>query len=159
MENKFTDLCQIGFVVRDIEKLRTAMREIFGVEPDLDAHTILDDSSHYHNQPADFHAQELFYRFAGIELEFVAPMGGKSVWQDHLDKHGEGLHHVLFNVDNFEEAKEQLAKHDIPLVQQGTSVMKINGESAKWAYFDNPEKLPFIVEVKNTAEIIKKQKG
>ena len=30
------------------------------------------------------------------------PEKGPSTWQDHLDKHGDGIHHLAFNVDDFD---------------------------------------------------------
>lgn len=150
MENKFTELCQVGMVVRDREKLLQNMRDIFGAEPALIAHTVEDENSIYYGEHGEFLAELIFYRFSNIELEFVVPLSGKSIWQDFLDEHGEGIHHVLFNVDSYEGAKEQMAKNGIPLIQQGSSIMGVPG--VKWGYFDTLQKLPFIVEIKNSAE-------
>lgn len=151
MENKFNDICQVGIVVRDREKLLKNMKEIFGVEPDSDINTKVDENTQYYGEPGDFVAELIFYRFAGVELEFIVPVRGQSIWQDFLDEHGEGIHHVLFNVDSFDGAKAQMAEHGIGVMQQGSSVMGVPG--LKWGYFDTLQKLPFIVEIKNSKEI------
>jgi len=152
VENKFTELCQVGIVVRDREPLIHNMRDVFGVEPYLITRTAVDENSTYYNEQADYAAELIFYRFAGVEIEFIVPLGGKSIWQDFLDQHGEGvIHHVLFNVDSYEGAKAQMAAHGIPIMQQGSSTM-IPG--AKWGYFDTSKKLPFIVEIKNSKEVL-----
>ena len=154
MENKFTELCQVSVIVRDREKIMQNMKEVFGVEPDLVAKTVLDENSMYYGKKGNYSAELIFYRFAGVEIEFVVPLGGESIWQDFLDEHGEGLHHVLFNVDSYDEAVAQMESHGMPLVQSGSSIMGTPG--AKWGYFDTKDKLPFIVEIKNTAECNKK---
>ena len=141
-------------VVRDKEKLLQNMRDIFGAEPAQIAHTLVDENSLYYGEHGDFQAELIFYRFANIELEFVVPLSGKSIWQDFLDEHGEGIHHVLFNVISFEGAKEQMAQNGIPMIQQGSSIMKIPG--VKWGYFDTLQKLPFMVEIKNAVEFPQK---
>lgn len=157
MENKFTELCQVGIVVRDRETILDNMKEVFGAEPDLIKDTVLDENSMYYGKPGTYKATLIFYRFAGVELEFIVPLEGESVWQDYLEKYGEGvIHHVLFNVDSFDGAVAQMAAHGIPLVQQGSSIMGIPG--AKWGYFDTSNKLPFVVEIKNTVECQKSRR-
>ena len=157
MDNKFTEICQIGMVVRDREKILKYMEEVFGAKPALIANTVEDENSRYYDEHGEFEAELIFYRFANIELEFVVPISGKSIWQDFLDEHGEGIHHFLFNVDSFEGAKQQMAENDIPIIQQGSSIMGVPG--VKWAYFDTMKKLPFIAEIKNTAEFEDKKDG
>lgn len=153
MENKFTELIQVGMVVRDRETILQNMRDVFGVEPAMITRTTADESSTYYGEQADYEAELLFYRFAGVELEFVVPVRGKSIWQDFLDEHGEGIHHVLFNVDSYEGAKAQMAAQGISLMQEGASTLQAG---AKWGYFDTAKKLPFIIEMKNIAELEKK---
>ena len=150
MENKFTEITQVGIVVREREKVLRGMREVFGEEPAQIVRTPRDESNLYYDKPGDFEAELIFYRFANIELEFIVPLSGKSIWQDFLDEQGEGIHHVLFNVDSFDGAKKQMEENDIAIMQQGFSVMRIPG--LKWAYFDSKDKLSFIVEMKNGRE-------
>ena len=54
MENKFTELCQVGIVVRDREPLIQNMRDVFGVEPYLITRTAVDENSTYYNEQADY---------------------------------------------------------------------------------------------------------
>ena len=157
MENKFTKLCQVGIVVRDREETIKNMRDVFGVEPDMITKTTADENSTYYGEQADYEAELLFYRFAGVEIEFMVPLRGKSIWQDYLDEHGEGvIHHVLFNVDNYEDAKAQMAEHGIKLMQEGASTLQAG---ARWGYFDTGKKLPFIIEMKNIDELEKKNQN
>ena len=156
MENKFTKLCQVGIVVRDREETIKNMRDVFGVEPAMITKTTADANSTYYGEQADYEADLLFYRFASIELEFVVPIRGKSIWQDFLDEKGDGIHHVLFNVDNYEEAKAQMASQGISLMQEGASTLQAG---AKWGYFDTLSKLPFIIEMKNADEVAKKNQN
>ena len=155
MENKFTKLIQVGMVVRDRETILKNMKDVFGVEPAMVTKTTADQNSTYYGEQADYEADLLFYRFAGVELEFVVPVRGKSIWQDFLDEKGEGIHHVLFNVDNYEEAKAQMAEHGISLMQEGASTLQAG---AKWGYFDTAKLLPFIIEMKNMAELENRNK-
>ena len=154
MDNKFTEISQIGLIIKDKEKLIENMRAIFGAEPEQIVRTLVSEHNQYRGQPGDFEAELIFYRFANIEIEFILPLAGKSLWQDHLDQHGEGLHHILFNVDSFEGAKEQMAARGVGVTQQGLSVMGVPG--LRWAYFDTDDKVSFITEMKNGKEILGK---
>jgi catechol 2,3-dioxygenase-like lactoylglutathione lyase family enzyme len=153
MENKFTEITQIGLIVSDREKTIENMRAVFGAEPTQIVRTLKSEHNQYRGLPGDFEAELIFYRFANIEIEFIVPLSGESIWREHIDAGAEGLHHILFNVDSFEGAKEQMAGQDIGVTQQGLSVMGVPG--LKWAYFDTAEKLSFIVEMKNAKEILK----
>ena len=152
--NKFTEITQIGIVARDREKVIQGMREVFGEEPAQIIKTPRDECNLYYGKPGDFEAELIFFRFANIELEFIIPLTGKSVWQDFLDERGEGIHHMLFNVDSFDDAKKQMEDSDIKVTQQGLSVMGIPG--IKWAYFNSEDKVSFITEMKNAKEILGK---
>ena len=152
MENKFTEIMQIGLIARDRESVINSMREVFGEDPSQIMKTLKDENNRYYGNLGDFEAELIFYRFANIELEFIIPMSGKSIWQDFLEEHGEGLHHLLFNVDSFDGAKTQMAANNIGIAQQGVSVFKVPG--LKWAYFDLKDKLPFIAEIRNAKEVM-----
>jgi methylmalonyl-CoA/ethylmalonyl-CoA epimerase len=52
----------------------------------------------------------------GLTLELLEPLGKDSFLHDFLDKHGEGVHHLTFDVP---DAKAQLAE----LKQQGIKVV------------------------------------
>ena len=150
--NRFTEISQIGIVARDKERVIANMRDVFGVEPDqctVCSVTSEKQNGNYYGEPGDFEADLLFYRFANVELEFMVPRHGKNIWSDWLEEHGEGLHHMLFNVDSFDGAVADMKEKGIPLIQDGPSTLQAG---LRWGYFDGYEKLGFILEVKNTKE-------
>jgi len=151
MENRFTEISQIGFVICDKERILKGMREVFGVEPDKVVMTKADDGRVYRGEPGDFVAELIFYKFANIELEFIRPISGKSIWQEHLDAHGEGLHHIQFAVDSFEGARNQMHGADVEMLQEGLSARPVPG--LRFGYFDTFAKLAFILEIFNEKEL------
>ena len=66
-----------------------------------------------------------------------------------MDEHGEGIHHVLFNVDSFDGAVADMKEKGIDLIQDGPSTLK---KGLHWGYFDGYNKVGFVFEVKNTKE-------
>ena len=152
VNKRFTEIAQVGLVARDKERVIANMREVFGAEPDqCTVCTVRPDQGNgfYHGEPGDFEADLLFYRFANVELEFMIPHYGKNIWSDWLDEHGEGLHHILFNVDSFDGAVADMKEKGIDLIMDGPSTLK---KGLHWGYFDGYDKVGFVFEVKNTKE-------
>lgn len=75
-------VCQIGLVVRDIERSAKAYVDLFGVEvpdwfltdPQEKAHT------HYRGQSTQGRAKLAFFQLGSISLELIEPVGGPSTW-------------------------------------------------------------------------------
>ena len=145
--NPLGNLSQIGFVVRDIDKLVEEMRRVLKVEPT----TVIDfvpKKVDYYGAPANSTARIAFYEFCNVQLEFIQPVNGESIWRDFLNQGKEGLHHIRFSVDDedFEQMHKNMAESDINPCQEGHSVVS---PGKRWCYFDTEDSLGFVVEVFN----------
>lgn len=139
--DKLTMLSQVGFVVKDLDKTIERMRETLGAEPAA-VLELPHKERKYFGQDADFTARIGFYRFANVELEFIEPGGGQSIWKTHLAEKGEGLHHIRYSVESIDEVSALMGEKGIAISQQGASTR----EGLSWAYFDTEDALGFIVE-------------
>lgn len=144
----FHKLVQIGIVVRDMDATLAVMKNAFGWEPYSFADTPQGEKLYY-GKPEDFSVHMAFVKFANIEIELLQPTSGKNVWQDYLNSHGEGLHHILFDVNNFELAKNALEQQGIMMTQTGPSA---RFKGARWAYFDATKTLGYYIEIFNPSE-------
>lgn len=96
-------ITHVGMVVRDVQKTARAYADVFG----LDMPGISDVKPA--GFPKDYQGDRKAYtrvanmRFDNITLELVQPMGGPSPWREFIEKHGEGLHHIAFDVNGVEE--------------------------------------------------------
>ena len=79
----------IGVVVRDIEKAAAAWADVFDVEVSPITETA-------HTRVAKVH-------FNSMTVEIEQPKGGPSPWRDFLDTHGEGIHHLAFDVADLDD--------------------------------------------------------
>lgn len=152
-ENEFQEvfgrLDQIGVIVKDINKVRLGMKQMFGLDPTSTSSATY-KNTYYKGATETASADFLFYDFYGIQLEFISPTSGKSAWQDCIDEKREGLHHLRFNVLNHERAKQIMAQKGIPVYMAGDSM---RGGGIKFAYYDTVSKLGFMVETLNLREI------
>ena len=145
----FTHLAQIGFVVRDIEKSAEFLFRVLGIGPfriiDYPPANRDDVIRYYHGKPADFSARLAFANVGQIELELIQPLGGDNIWDDFLEAHGEGIHHIRFNVSDIEQTTEYLAEQDVPVLQMGSGLRP----GTFFKYFDTEDKVGFIIEALN----------
>jgi hypothetical protein len=111
-------LLQIAFVVKDIEKSAKVWADFFNVPvPKIDI------TEPHHDPRLTYRGQEGYYgqklaviRTDSFIIELLQPTGGPSTFQEFLDKHGQGLHHLGFDekgqrdlvVREFEEKGYQL---------------------------------------------------
>lgn len=114
-------VCQIGFVVQDIEASSRAWADLLGVE--VPAWTLTDppEVSHtvYGGEPSPAQAKLAFFRTGPVAIELIEPVGGPSTWQEHLDAYGEGVHHIAFQIEDMDGQVRMLADQGMPTVQRG----------------------------------------
>jgi len=112
---------QIAIVVRDIEKISAVWAELLGVKKPSVQETEGLESTHmtFRGKPSKGRAKLAFLKLENIELEFIQPIDGPSTWQDFMDKHGEGVHHIAFNVENLEETLEKFRRLGVEAEQKG----------------------------------------
>ena len=142
LKDLLTEIGQVGIVVENIDNVRTIMKEMFGADPSRDGE-YRHGHPEYRGNPGNFSCKMLHYNFANIELEFIEPDHADSVWRDHLNKHGNSIHHILFNVRSCDEVRDAFAEHDIPVAQKGDSV---RGNGQYWSYYEL-EKLGLVAEI------------
>jgi catechol 2,3-dioxygenase-like lactoylglutathione lyase family enzyme len=99
----------------------------------------------YYGEPEDFTARMAFADLGPFELELVQPLSGQSIWADFLREHGEGLHHIRFNVPDVQPVIEYLAGHGIGVTQMGSGLRP----GTTWVNFDTEEKVGFTIEIMN----------
>lgn len=143
----FDRFVQIGVVVRDLERATAALSEIFGLGTfriiDWPPADRTDIRRFYYGQPREFRARMAFTELGPVELELIQPLDEQSIWADFLHEHGEGIHHIRFNVTDVAPVIDYLAGHDIPVAQLGSGLRP----GTTWANFDSASAVGFIIEV------------
>jgi len=112
---------QIAIVVRDIDRTAAHYAAVLGVHvPPVivtagreEAHTV------YRGAPSDATAKLCFFDLGQVSLELIEPDGKPSTWQEHLDKHGEGVHHIAFQVKDMDRRLADLGAQGMPTIQRG----------------------------------------
>ena len=119
---------QIGIVVRDLEKAIDYYRKL-GFGPFLIAEPDYWDKT-YRGRPGDFRIRFAQFMIGSLEVEVVQQVAGRSIYDEFLERNGEGLHHLGFKVTNMDEKIKEFAEMGIEVLQSGRR------EIARWAYMD-----------------------
>jgi methylmalonyl-CoA/ethylmalonyl-CoA epimerase len=92
----------VGVVVRDVEKAAKAWADVFGVEVSPITETKPIPLAKGQRGDKNAHTKVAKVRFNNMTVELEQPVGGASPWRDFLDKYGEGIHHLAFDVPDLE---------------------------------------------------------
>ena len=136
-------VCQVGLIVRDVEKSAQAYSQVFGLpQPE----TIVTDApavarATYKGKPTNAQAKLAFFDMGQVSLELIEPLGGPSTWQEFLDEKGEGVHHIAFTVQSTDDAVAFLGEKGIDVVQQG------HYTGGMYTYVDSAPTLGVILEL------------
>ena len=136
-------VCQVGLIVRDIEKSAEAYSQIFRMpKPSViitDAPEVAKTT--YKGDLTSAQAKLAFFQMGQVALELIEPISGPSTWQEFLDEKGEGVHHIAFMVQGTDEVVAFLEEKGISMVQQGYYT------GGMYTYVDSTPALGVILEL------------
>jgi hypothetical protein len=143
----FKRCIQVGVIVRDLDQKIEALSRIFGMGPfrviEWPPEGRTDIEKGYHGEPGRFSCRLGFADLGSVELELIQPVEGPSIWQDFLDKHGEGIHHIRFNTFDEKPVLEHLAQQGVEVEQWGSGTRP----GTAFFYLDSADKVGFAVEL------------
>ena len=142
---------QVGFIVNDIEETKKKWAAFLGVEvPETQLcgdYAVMQTT--FEGKPAP-EANSLLAFFdvgPGLQLELIQPNEAPSTWRNFLNEHGEGMHHIAFQVRDSAEQVANAEAAGLKLVQHGT----YGDGSGEYNYLEAPD-LKCIVELLESYE-------
>ena len=136
------EITQIGFVVEDLEDgmdrfgsiLGIGPWEIYRFEPPRLSETT------YRGEEREYSMTLALADLAGTMIELIEPDEGESLYTEHLDEHGEGLHHVAcFAFEDAESVIDRFEEAGMGVLQSG------NFSGTRYWYFDTQEQLNGVI--------------
>jgi catechol 2,3-dioxygenase-like lactoylglutathione lyase family enzyme len=125
---------QYAFVARDLEKVSKYWARLGFPEMSF-THPALWDLR-YHAQPGQFDAILGWQRHGNVVYEWIQPTTGPTTYMDHMARHGEGLHHIAFGVQDIEQEKSVWSKAGFPTSQSGAWGERDQAGYGRFAYQD-----------------------
>ncbi|MEV6324677.1 VOC family protein [Nocardia sp. NPDC051787] len=125
---------QLCWVVRDLAAARDAFTARYGV-----AHWFTVPDVHFgpasaelHGVPADYTISVALGYAGGQQVELIEPRGGVSLYSEHLDRVGPGLHHAAWVPDDFDAALAEARAGGIAIAGRG----RFEGVGMEFAYLE-----------------------
>ncbi len=139
-------LAQVGFIVRDVEESKKKWAAFLGVDvPEtqpIGDYAITQTEFCGEPAPEAYCWMAFFDVGSDLQLELIQPNEKPSTWRNFLEEHGEGIHHVAFQVKDSKACVKSAEAAGLKLVQRGT----YGDGSGEYNYLDAPE-LKCIVEL------------
>lgn len=137
---------QVGFIVRDVEATKRKWAAFLGVDvPETQPvgdYEITGTTFMGQSAPKASCNMAFFDVGPGLQLELIEPNDEPSTWRNFLNAHGEGMHHIAFQVRDSAKQVANAEAAGLKLVQHG-----VYGDgSGEYNYLDAPE-LKCIVEL------------
>lgn len=137
---------QINIVVKDIELAAEKWAKLLGIEKPAIRVNHLEGGENYtyRGEPVTCDLLVADIPMEGWMLELHQPIGGPSSFQEFLDKHGNGVHHIGFEVgDDRGEVIRELA-------EEGFDVGRTLGiyPGSSWTIVDGEETLGVNLNIK-----------
>ena len=117
MDNKTENwvLTQVGVVVKDVEKVVQRL-SVLGIGP-FEKMVLPPEREEYFRKKrmyAEFDIRGT--RLGNVQLELIQPLEGDSPHKEFLEMKGEGIQHVMYQVDNLEETVKELTDKGVEVL-------------------------------------------
>lgn len=136
-------ISQLAWVGTDVDATAALLERQFGSTSWTWLPGIRFDPDHctLRGAPADFVA-DIALAYAGpLQLELIRPVSGDSIYTEFLERHGPGLHHFCFEVEDLGAALAAAAEAGLSVIQAGSMM----GGGMEFAYLDGATHgVPFI---------------
>jgi catechol 2,3-dioxygenase-like lactoylglutathione lyase family enzyme len=110
--NKIT---HYAFMVRDMKKVDAFYQSLgFGgmaIDHNISLNRI------YRGEPGKFEMYLGWWRWGSVPIEWIETIAGPNIYEEHLEKHGEGFHHFGLDVKDMDEGIKLLGARGAPASQ------------------------------------------
>lgn len=142
-----TQVNQVALVVRDLDAAMRQYWELLGVGPwkVYTYGTPLVRDMTYRGKPQEYRMRIALAYAGSTMIELIQPLSGNNVYVEHLDRKGEGLHHVGVFVPSFDQAVADAKRQGFSVLQSGRGYGKLG--DGGFAYLDTEATLGLILEL------------
>lgn len=139
---KVEAVTQTSLVVKDLQETMKNYWNILGIGP-WDIREVVPPFAHdfmYKSKPVNVTAKVGYAMVGEVQIELVEPVSGESLHNDFMAKHGEGLYHLRFLVDDIDETTQIMNSEGFPTLMSGGL------SDGGFAYYDTADTLKCIWE-------------
>lgn len=132
-EFRLPPVYQLGYVVKDIQKVSDYYTSTFGIGPFSPPMDVNMDGAILRGKPVKCKIKVAFANSGNLQIELIQPIEGENPYFEFLAAKGDGIHHLAFQVDDMNRVKADFARKGFePVFHRDMGVME-------FAYFDTSE--------------------
>jgi methylmalonyl-CoA/ethylmalonyl-CoA epimerase len=136
---------QVAIVVRDIEASSKLWAELLGMPlPEIrttrPGHEVMEI---YRGKPSEGQVKLTFFDLGQVVLELLQPISEGTSWKEFLDKKGEGVQHLGFQVEDPDKTSMALEKAGYPVLHQG----RYDSDDGTYIYHETLDALGVVIEL------------
>ena len=113
----------IGIAVRSIEKSKSLFEMLFGT-PEYKVEEVLSEQ-----------VRTSFFQVGDSKIELLESIGGEGAISKYIEKRGEGIHHIAFEVEDINKSMEEMRAKGFTLLNEKPK----KGADNKWICFIHPK--------------------
>lgn len=122
----------IGIVVEDINEAKKRYSRIIGIKKWYEIVNSSDLDMEYRGEKRNCKVTLYVGGKGNTKIELIETSGDRNIYTEFLEKNGEGIHHIMYNVKNLEEAISECELYGMRVLQRAT--FKSGGAKIKYAY-------------------------
>ncbi|HCS35960.1 MAG TPA: hypothetical protein DIW48_04570 [Sphaerochaeta sp.] len=114
-------VAQVAYVVEDLEETVMSYHSLFGIGPwhfYTYGKPLLKTMKRY-GKPAEYRMKVALSYFGDTRIEIIQHLEGDTVYADFIHKHGYGIQHLGFLVDNMDEALQRVEEAGLIVSMEG----------------------------------------
>lgn len=133
MSRFFGNVRQNGYIVRDIDAALKHWTEVLGVGPFYYIDSVPVDHFTYRGVPSDVELSIALGNSGDLQIELIQQRNdAPSMYKEFLDAGHEGLQHMAYWTQTYQEDYDRLTGQGYKVGQEG----QIGGEQGRFVYFD-----------------------
>ncbi|MFC2125670.1 VOC family protein [Bacteroidota bacterium] len=148
----YNKIDRIIWVVQDVEYVKEGWQKLgFGTFVDHENKKMVNDQ--IKNKQVSYTIKHTSASLGGLKAVWIQPIEGKSIYSDHLKKHGPGAFAILHRVNSMKEMNseiEKMRKQEVKVLQTGG----LEGEKGeiKYVLFDTFEEGKYLLGLSFTED-------
>ena len=139
------EIVHVCIVVKNVEKTAQTFSEKFGIGPwEIREKYYPKSKAFIHGKPTEYTLKFGYTKIGQITLELVETLSGETIYQEFLEKHGEGIHHI--GIPTPLPLKDELKKWKDQGIQP-LQISNLEDPEEGWAYMDTQNMVGCILEI------------
>jgi methylmalonyl-CoA epimerase len=130
----FPPVSQVGVVVRNLDKAMEYYKETFGIGPFM-VFDFVPEKHLVRGKPLPVKLRIGVAQMGPVGLELIEPVEGDAPHKRFLEEKGEGLHHLGYYVDNYDQWMDYLEQQGIGILMEAETTIEGMGH-ARAAYME-----------------------